>query len=130
MTDNVHRHLPQDLRDTEVVEVRVIRHGLVWVRHRDGTCATHIFQPEEFHDDFISLRDPVVFATAAVIDGTLAWDLGDELVYDVAADGLWLHARGFCDGSHDLSAVVIRDGGVIGLEWAEPAAGTEPEESS
>lgn len=123
MTDDLGAHLPVDLRDTDVVKVRVIAPRAVFVMHRDRTYATHVFPPDEFHGDYESLRDPDVFATAAVIDGTLAWDLGGGLIYDVAPDGLWLHAHGHCDGSHDLSQVVrgtsLRDG-IIGLEWVEP----------
>lgn len=124
MTDpGIHRYLPADLRDTDVVRVRVVAPHAVFVVHRDRTYASHRFEPEDFHGDYISLREPEVFATAQVIDGTLAWDLGGGLVYDVASDGLWLHAHGWCDGSHDLSQVVrgtsLRDG-IIGLEWVEP----------
>lgn len=119
----IHRHLPTDLTDTDVVRVRVVAPHAVFVVHRDRTYASHRFEPEDFHGDYISLREPEVFATAQALDGTLAWDLGGGLVYDVAPDALWLHAHGWCDGSHDLSQVVrgtsLRDG-IIGLEWVEP----------
>ncbi|RDH13748.1 DUF2442 domain-containing protein [Tsukamurella pulmonis] len=99
---------PRDLRDCEVVSVQVTGPHRVRVTHRDGTSAVHIFKPGDFgRADFVALDDPTVFATAQVIDGTLAWDLGGGLIYDVAPDGLWAHARGWCpDGSHDLAAKV------------------------
>lgn len=49
-----------------------------------------------------------MFATAAVIDYCLAWDLPGGGVYDRGAESLWLHAHGFCDGSHNVIAVVER----------------------
>lgn len=99
---------PQDLRDSDVVAVQVTGPHRVRVVHRDGTSAVHVFQPGDFGtSDFQRLDDPEVFATAEVIDGCLAWDLGGGLVYDVAADGLWAHAHGWCpDQSHDLSREV------------------------
>lgn len=99
---------PADLRDTEVVAVQVTGPHRVRVTHRDGTSATHIFRPGDFgSSDFAALDAPDVFATAAVIDGCLAWDLGDGLVYDVAPEGLWAHAMDWCpDGSHDLDREV------------------------
>lgn len=99
---------PADLRDTDVVAVEVTGPHRVRVTHCDGTSAVHIFRPGDFGtSDFVALDDPAVFATAQVIDGTLAGDLGDGLVYDTAADGLWAHAHGWCpDGSHDLAAAV------------------------
>jgi hypothetical protein len=112
MTDpGVHRHLPKNLRDTDVVEVRVVAPGEVLVRHRDGTSAVHRFDPAEFGSgDYAAIgQDPSVFATAQIVDGhTLGWVLGNGLVYDLGADGLWLHAHGWCDGSHDLTRYVRR----------------------
>lgn len=101
----VHRHLPRDLRDTDVVAVAVLPDFRVRVTHRDGTSVVHRFDPADFHGDFIELRDPATFATVQPIDGTLAWDLGGGLVYDRGGDALWLHAHGHCDGSHDLDRV-------------------------
>lgn len=122
MTDDLRAHLPADLRDTDVVRVKVVAPHAVFVVHRDRTYASHRFEPEDFHGDYEPLRDSGVFATAQVLGGTLAWDLGDGVIYDVASDGLWLHAHGWCDGTHDLSEVVrgtsLRDG-IIGLEWAD-----------
>lgn len=91
--------LPADLTDTDVVSVQVTAPFTVRVTHKDGTCAEHLFAPEDFRNDFVALRSPEVFATAAVIDHTLAWDLGGGLIYDVAPDALWLHAHGLCDGA-------------------------------
>jgi hypothetical protein len=108
MSDNLHSHLPVDLRDTDVVSVEVTAPFRVRVTHRDGTVVVHLFDPEQFRGDFAELRDPAVFATAQVIDGTVGWDLGGGLIYDRGADALWLHAHGYCDGSHDLTKVVER----------------------
>lgn len=69
----VHRHLPRDLRDTDVVAVAVLPDFRVRVTHRDGTSVVHRFDPADFHGDFIELRDPATFATVQPIDGTLAW---------------------------------------------------------
>lgn len=105
----VHRHLPRDLRDTDVVAVAVLPDFRVRVTHRDGTSVVHRFDPADFHGDFIELQQPKVFATARVVDGgTLGWELPNGLVYDRGADFLWLHAHGWCDGSHDLDRVVER----------------------
>ncbi|SKM40107.1 Protein of uncharacterised function (DUF2442) [Mycobacteroides abscessus subsp. abscessus] len=79
----------------------------VRVTHRDGTEAVHVFEPEEFAGSAEPLRDPAAFATAGVIDGCLAWELPGGL-YDVAPDGLWLHARGHCDGSCGVHVDVER----------------------
>lgn len=68
----------------------------------------HIFQRDDFGGDFTALREESVFAQAVVIADTLSWDLGYGLIYDVAPDGLWLHAHGHCDGSHDLDREVER----------------------
>lgn len=107
MTDpGVHRHLPGDLRDADVVEVEVVGEYEVRVVHRDGASAVHVFQAPELNGIAEPLRNPAVFATAAVIDGTLAWDVGGGLVYDRGAEMLWLHAHGFCDGTHDLTRQV------------------------
>lgn len=105
---DLHSHLPMNLADTDVIGVEVTGTFKVRVTHRDGTGAVHAFDPEEFGGDFTTLRDPAKFATARVIDGTLAWDLGGGLVYDRGGDALWLHAHGHCDGSHDLDAVVVK----------------------
>lgn len=104
---DLHSHLPRDLRDTDVVSVEVTAPWKVRVTHRDGTAAVHVFDPEQFHGDFVELRDPQRFTTATVVDGdTLGWITRDGLVYDVAPDALWLHANGWCDGTHDLDAEV------------------------
>lgn len=99
---------PADLRDTDVVAVEVTGPHRVWVQHRDGTSAVHVFKPGDFGtSDFATLDYPTVFATAQVIDGCLAWNLGGGLVYDLAPDDLWAHAHSWCpDGSHDLAAAV------------------------
>ena len=100
MTDDLHAHLPADLRDTAVTAVEVVSPHRVRVTHRDGTSAIHVFEPASFRGDFTALRDPRVFATAQVVDGdTLGWYLGEGLIYDVAPDALWLHAHGHCDGT-------------------------------
>lgn len=104
---DLHSHLPQNLTDTDVVSVEVTGPFRVRVTHRDGTTAVHVFDPGDFRGDFVELRDPERFATAQVAEGeTLGWDLGDGLVYDVAADALWLHAHRHCDGSHHLDVEV------------------------
>lgn len=106
MSSGVHSHLPKNLTDTDVVAVEVTAPFRVRVTHRDGTSAVHRFDPQEFTGIAEPLRDSAVFATARVLDGTLAWDLDAGLIYDIAPDGLWLHAHGWCDGSHDLDREV------------------------
>lgn len=102
-------HLPADLRDADVTAVEVLPGFRVRVTHRDGTSAVHLFDPSDFHGDYAALRDSATFATAQVVDGgTLGWELGDGLVYDVAPDSLWLHAHGYCDGSCGMAAEVER----------------------
>lgn len=103
----LHERLPVNLSDTDVTSVEMTGPFRVRVTHRDGTSAVHRFDPRDFRGDFTTLRDPAVFATAAVIDHCLAWELPGG-VYDRCADALWLHAHGFCDGSHDLTKVVER----------------------
>ncbi|CPR93887.1 hypothetical protein PP568_06670 [Mycobacteroides abscessus] len=106
---NLFDHLPKNLRDTDVVAVEVVAPFKVRVTHRDGTRAVHVFDPEDFRGDYEAIGTPAVFATAQAVDGrTLGWDLGGDLVYDLCRHSLWLHARGFCDGSHDLSMEVER----------------------
>lgn len=106
MTD-LHSHLPGDLRDTDVTSVEVTAPFRVRVTHRDGTTEVHRFEPQEFTGIAEPLRDPTVFATAEVTGHCLGWELPGG-VYDLAPDALWLHAHGWCDGSHDLTAVVER----------------------
>ncbi|MBU8820427.1 hypothetical protein KL864_31620 [Mycolicibacterium goodii] len=60
----VHRHLPDDLQDTDVVTVEVTGTFRVRVTHRDGTSAVHRFRPEEFTGIAELLRNSAVFATA------------------------------------------------------------------
>lgn len=92
--------LPADLTDTDVVSVQVTAPFTVRVTHKDGTCAEHLFAPEDFRNDFVRLRDPATFATAQVVEGdTLGWVLPDGRIFDQAPDALWLHAHGLCDGS-------------------------------
>lgn len=105
---DLHNRLPRDLRDSDVTEVEVLPDFRVSVTHRDGTSAVHVFDLGDFRGDSIELRQPEVFATAQVVDGTLGWVLPSGLVYDVGADALWLHAHGYCDGSHDLDQEVER----------------------
>lgn len=62
----------------EVVAVSVVGPQQVQVRHQDGTEAVHEYA--ELTGVLEPLRD------------------GGETI-DVAADALWLHAHGFCDGS-------------------------------
>lgn len=104
---SLHAHLPRDLRDTDVTAVEVVGDFRVRATHRDGTEAVHVFEPEEFAGIAEPLRDPAAFATAGVIDGCLAWELPGGL-YDVAPDGLWLHAHGRCDGSCGVHVEVER----------------------
>lgn len=92
-------HMPTDLRDTAVTAVEVVGPHSVRVTHRDGTSGVHEYNPSEFRNALAPLRDPAVFATATVVDGhSLGWII-DGQVIDMAPDGLWLHARGHCDGS-------------------------------
>ncbi|WP_017205603.1 hypothetical protein [Mycobacteroides abscessus] len=100
----LHEHLPGDLRDTDVVAVEVTAPFRVRVIHRDGTSAVHRFDAEEFTGIAEPLRKSEVFATAAVISHCLGWELPGG-VYDRGGDALWLHAHGWCDGSHDLTMV-------------------------
>lgn len=91
--------VPADLRDIDVVAVAVIGLFQVRVTHRDGTVGVHDFDPDEFVNDFVPLRDPATFATAQLVDGhTLGWIIGG-VTLDQAPDALWLHAHGICDGS-------------------------------
>ncbi|MBN7371079.1 DUF2442 domain-containing protein [Mycobacteroides abscessus] len=107
--EELHSHLPRDLRDTDVISVEALPGFRVRVTHRDGTSAVHLFDPEEFTGVAEPLRNSEVFTTAQIVDGdTLGWVLPDGLVYDVGPDALWLHAHGYCDGSHDLAEVVER----------------------
>lgn len=107
MSSGVHFHLPKNLTDTDVVAVEVTAPFRVRVTHRDGTSAVHVFAPMDLTGIAEPLRNSKVFATAAVISHCLGWDLPGG-VYDVAPDGLWLHAHGHCDGSHDLDREVER----------------------
>lgn len=91
--------LPTNLTDTDVVGVEVLPGFRVRVTHRDGTVGVHLFAPEDFRGVSLPLRDPAVFAKAQVVDHTLGWVMADGSVFDQAPDTLWLHARGFCDGS-------------------------------
>lgn len=102
----LHEHLPVNLTDTDVTSVEVTGPFRVRVTHRDGTTAVHRFDPRDFRGDFTMLSDPTVFATAAVIDHCLGWELAGGGVYDHGAESLWLHAHGFCDGSHDRDRAV------------------------
>lgn len=91
--------LPKNLSDTRVVAVEVTGPHQVRVTHADGTTGVHDYAPEDFKNDLAALRDPATFATAQVVEGgTLGWILAGQ-VLDMAADGLWLHAIGWCDGS-------------------------------
>ncbi len=81
----------------EVVAVSVVGPQQVQVRHQDGTEAVHEYA--ELTGVLEPLRDPQVFATAQVWEGTLSWVVDGGETIDVAADALWLHAHGFCDGS-------------------------------
>ncbi|MGV0633877.1 hypothetical protein ABQE69_10695 [Mycolicibacillus trivialis] len=103
----LHSNLPKNLVDTDVISVEVTGPFRVRVTHRDGTTAVHRFDPRDFRGDFTALRDPAVFAAAAVIGHCLGWELPGG-VYDRGGGALWLHAHGFCDESHDLTAVVER----------------------
>lgn len=82
----------------EVTAVEVVGPLRVRVTHRDGTAAVHGYTPEHFTNALAPLRHPAVFATAAVLDGTLGWVVGGQ-VFDLAPDALYLHAIGRCDGS-------------------------------
>ncbi|WP_457063661.1 hypothetical protein [Mycobacteroides abscessus] len=101
----LHEHLPLNLTDTDVISVEVTGPFRVCVTHRAGTSAVHRFNSVEFTGIAEPLRNPKVFATAAVIGHCLGWELPGG-VYDRGGDALWLHAHGWCDGSHDLTAVV------------------------
>ncbi|RIS02729.1 hypothetical protein D2E70_16110 [Mycobacteroides abscessus] len=103
----VHEHLPVNLTDTDVISVEVTGPFRVRVTHRDGTSAVHVFDPGEFTGVAEPLRNSAVFAAAAVIGHCPGWELSGG-VYDRGDDDLWLHAHGWCDGSHDLTGVVER----------------------
>jgi hypothetical protein len=79
----------------EVVDVRLEREFVLWVRFKDGVEGFVKFMPSAFRGVFTKLNQHTEFARVCVVDGVVTWpgelDLAPDAMHEqIARHGEWI----------------------------------------